>query len=87
MILTDGGDTSSISSYEDVQKLAREAAIPLYFIDLKAKYEAIERDLRAQFAIKYQVSDMGRSNEWRNVRVVINSPKLTARTIKGYFTP
>ncbi|HJQ40706.1 MAG TPA: VWA domain-containing protein [Thermoanaerobaculia bacterium] len=120
VVLTDGGDTSSYSTYEDIQKLAREAAIPLYFIayeggddntardldrmrflagetggfvatatqqNLMARYEAIEKDLRAQFAIKYQISDMGRTNEWRAVRVVIDSPKLTARTIKGYFTP
>jgi VWFA-related protein len=120
VVLTDGGDTSSISSYEDVQKLAAEAAIPLYFIvyegadenqardldrltylagetggfvatatqqNLMAKYEAIEKDLRAQFAIKYQISDIGHTNEWRAVHVVIDSPKLTARTIKGYFTP
>ena len=120
VVLTDGGDTSSNASYEDIQKLAREAAIPLYFIayegaemnqardldrmrylagetggfvatatqqNLMAKYEAIEKDLRAQFAIKYQISDFGRTNEWRAVRVVIDSPKLTARTIKGYFTP
>ncbi|PYQ32117.1 MAG: hypothetical protein DMF56_03195 [Acidobacteria bacterium] len=119
VLLTDGSDTSSFESYEDVQKLAREAAIPLYFIlyeggdeqardlerlrylagetggfvatatqqNLMARYEAIEKDLRAQFAIKYQISDFGRTNEWRAVRVVIDSPKLTARTIKGYFTP
>lgn len=120
VVLTDGGDTSSNSTYEDIQKLAREAAIPLYFIayeggddntardldrmrflagetggfvatatqqNLMARYEAIEKDLRAQFAIKYQITDMGRANEWRAVRVVIDSPKLTARTIKGYFTP
>ena len=55
--------------------------------NLMAKYEAIEKDLRAQFAIKYQISDLGRTNQWRAVRVVIDSPKLTARTIKGYFTP
>lgn len=55
--------------------------------NLMAKYEAIEKDLRAQFAIKYQVSDFGKSNEYRTVRVVMDSPKLTARTIKGYFTP
>lgn len=55
--------------------------------NLMAKYEAIEKDLRAQFAIKYQVSDFGKSNEYRSVRVVLDSPKLTARTIKGYFTP
>jgi len=55
--------------------------------NLMAKYEAIERDLRAQFAIKYQVSDFGKTNQYRRVRVVLDSPKLTARTIKGYFTP
>jgi len=119
VILTDGGDTSSNASYEDIQKDAREAGIPLYFIayeggddqardldrlrylagetggfvatatqqNLMSKYEAIEKDLRAQFAIKYQVADFGRANEWRAVRVVIDSPKLTARTIKGYFSP
>lgn len=55
--------------------------------NLMARYEAIEKDLRAQFAIKYQVSDFGKSNQYRRVRVVLDSPKLTARTIKGYFTP
>jgi Ca-activated chloride channel family protein len=121
VVLTDGSDTASVWSYEEVEKLAREAAIPIYFIayeggaldktardldrlkylaaqtggfvatatqqNLMAKYEAIERDLRAQFAITYQVSDFGKSNEWRPVHVVVDSPKLTARTIQGYFTP
>jgi Ca-activated chloride channel family protein len=120
VVLSDGSDTASNWSFDEVEKLAREAGIPIYFIvyegsddgqlrdldrlrflasqtggfvatatqqNLMARYEAIERDLRAQFAIKYQVSDLGRSNEWRPVRVVVNSPKLTARTIKGYFTP
>lgn len=55
--------------------------------NLMARYEAIERDLRAQFAIKYQVADFGKSNQYRTVKVVLDSKKLTARTIKGYFTP
>lgn len=118
VILTDGDDTGSNYSYDDAQKQAREAGIPIYFIayegsgeqrdlerlrflagetggfvatatqqNLLAKYEAIEKDLRAQFAIKYQVSDFGKANQYRRVRVVLDSPKLTARTIKGYFTP
>jgi Ca-activated chloride channel homolog len=121
VVLTDGGDTSSMWSYKEVEKLAGQAGIPVYFIlyeggsdgdalrildrlrylaaqtggfvatatqqNLAAKYGEIERDLRAQFAIRYEVADFGRSNEWRPVRVVIASPKLTARTIKGYFTP
>jgi Ca-activated chloride channel family protein len=120
VVLTDGSDTISTLGYDDVEKLAREAAIPMYFIayeggeddsgrdlerlrylaaqtggfvatateqNLMAKYNEIEKDLRAQFAITYQVSDFGKSNEWRPVRVVVSSPKLTARTINGYFTP
>lgn len=121
VVLSDGSDTASNWSYEEVEQLAREAAIPIYFIayegagddkslrdierlrflaaqtggfvatatqqNLMAKYEAIEKDLRAQFAITYQISDLGRSNEWRSVRVLMNSSQLTARTIKGYFTP
>jgi Ca-activated chloride channel family protein len=119
VVMTDGGDTTSNYTYEDVQKMAREAGIPIYFIayeggdteerdldrlkylaaetggfvatatqqNLTARYSAIERDLRAQFAILYQVSDMAKPNQYRRVRVVIDSPKLTARTIKGYFTP
>src|ERR1051326_345229 len=120
VILTDGGDTSSISSYDESEKAAREAGIPIYFIafesweptgpqdeerlkfiasetggfvatasqqNLAAKYSEIEKDLRAQFALTYQVTDFAKHNEWRKVRVMLNSTKLTARTIGGYFAP
>ena len=119
VVLTDGGDTTSMMDYEEIQKVAREAGIPIYFIayegsedqardldrlrflatetggfvatatqqNLMARYQDIEKDLRAQFAIKYQISDLGKPNQWRNVRVVLSSPKLEARTIKGYFAP
>lgn len=119
VVLSDGSDTASTWSYDELQTLAREAAIPIYFIayqggentarqldrlrylagetggfvatatqqNLMARYNEIEKDLRAQFAILYQVSDFGKTNQYRRVQVVIDSPKLTARTIKGYFTP
>lgn len=119
VVMTDGADTSSTYEWDEVQSMAREAAIPIYFIayegaadetgaldrlrflsaetggfvatatqqNLAARYEAIERDLRAQFAIRYQIADFGKANQYRRVRVVLDSPKLTARTIKGYFTP
>src|SRR5262249_52119546 len=32
VILTDGGDTSSIASYEEIEKQATESGIPIYFI-------------------------------------------------------
>jgi len=122
VVLTDGGDTSSMTSFSELDHVATEAGIPIYFIaydtgapaevseidrlnylagqtggfvvtataeqrDLPAKYAAIERDLRAQFAILYQISDNKKPNAWRKVHVVLNSPKLTARTIRGYFAP
>ena len=120
VVLTDGGDTSSIASYDEVKKTAAAAGIPIYFIayetgtktadrdldylknlatetggfvatateqNLQAKYRDIERDLRAQFAIRYQITDYAKPNQWRPVRVLVASPKLTARTIRGYFAP
>ena len=120
VVLSDGGDTSSIMSFEEIDRLSKEAAIPLYFIaydsgspsepeevdrmnylagetggflvtasaeNLQAKYGAIEKDLRAQYAILYQISDLAKHNQWRQVRVMLSSPKLTVRTIHGYFTP
>jgi len=55
--------------------------------NLEKRFEAIEQDLRAQYAIKYQVTAQAKRREWRAIRVVLKSPKLTARTIRGYFTP
>jgi VWFA-related protein len=114
VVLSDGGDTSSVMSFEDIDRLTKEAGIPLYFIaydsgapsepqevdrmnylagetggflvtasadNLQAKYSDIEKDLRAQYAILYQITDLAKHNQWRRVRVVLNSPKLTARTI------
>ena len=81
------------SQARDLERLSFLAAETGGFVatatqqNLMARYEAIEKDLRAQFAIKYQVSDFGKANQYRTVRVVMDSPKLTARTIKGYFTP
>jgi Ca-activated chloride channel family protein len=120
VVLTDGDDTSSISSYEEIEKNSLRAGIPIYFIaystgtkseerdierlkhlaaqtggfvatatehNLAQKYREIEKDLRAQFAILYQVTDYARQNEWRRIQVMLRSPKLTARTIRGYFAP
>ncbi|HYM61042.1 MAG TPA: VWA domain-containing protein [Thermoanaerobaculia bacterium] len=120
VVLTDGGDNSSLSSYDDALREARTAGIPIYVIaygessdddtqevermnyiatetggfvarasqeSLTSRFTAIEKDLRAQYAIRYQVTGFTTPNEWRRVRVVLSSPTLTARTIRGYFAP
>lgn len=121
VILTDGGDTSSIASFDEIDRITKEAGIPIYVIaydsgdndaqpqdmnrlqylatetggflvtasakNLQARYADIEKDLRAQYAITYQITDLARHNQWRKVHVMLKSPQLTARTIRGYFAP
>jgi len=121
VILTDGGDTSSIASFDEIDRIAKESGIPIYVIaydsgvnddqpqdmnrlqylatetggflvtasakNLQARYADIEKDLRAQYAITYQITDLARHNQWRKVHVMLKSPQLTARTIRGYFAP
>lgn len=121
VILTDGGDTSSINSFDEIDGLTKAAGIPIYVIaydsgfnqdepqdisrlqylagetggflvtasaaNLQARYTDIEKDLRAQYAITYQITDLVRPNQWRKVHVMLKSPQLTARTIRGYFAP
>jgi Ca-activated chloride channel family protein len=121
VILTDGGDTSSVASFDEIDRITKESGIPIYVIaydsgdndaqpqdmnrlqylatetggflvtasakNLQARYADIEKDLRAQYAITYQITDLARHNQWRKVHVMLKSPQLTARTIRGYFTP
>lgn len=120
VILSDGDDTSSIYSYEDMLHAVKQAGIPLYVIafgqpaelesstyldrlkmlagqtggfattadggNLAQRYDEIERDLRSQYLIKYQVTDSATPNQWRAVEVKLREPNLKARTIRGYFT-
>jgi VWFA-related protein len=118
VVLTDGGDTSSIATFDEIDRVTKETGIPLYFIayqeedpvdpqdvsrlqylaaqtggfvaqaseqNLQAKYGDIEKDLRAQYEILYQISDFAKRNQWRRVNVQLKSPTLMARTIRGYF--
>jgi Ca-activated chloride channel homolog len=119
VVLTDGGDTASITSFDEIDRLTKESGIPIYFIaysadlsavdpqevsrlrylagetggfvaeassqNLQAKYGDIEKDLRAQYAILYQITDFAKRNQWRRVNVQLKSPQLVARTIRGYF--
>ncbi|HVT43194.1 MAG TPA: VWA domain-containing protein [Thermoanaerobaculia bacterium] len=119
VILSDGEDTSSFSSYDEILKKAVAAGVTIYVIafaeeeqpqahidrlrylagqtggfltmatsrTLDQRYADIERELREQYAIKYQIAGMSKPNEWRKVRVLLVSPTMTARTISGYFSP
>ena len=63
---------------EQVENQMRNAGYVLAYLEEGGESKA---------AIKYQVTDLAEPNEWRQVRVRVKVPELTARTISGYFTP
>ena len=52
--------------------------------NLADAWRRIEEDLRARYLISYEVFAPFRENEWRNVKVSVASPELSARAIRGY---
>lgn len=68
--------------------LAKETGGRTYYIqnaaDLGSAYAEIEKELRSQYLIAYN-SDQGGKQGFREVKVEVESGKLEARTIRGYY--
>ena len=89
-IAYDSGEPTEVQDMNRLSYLAGETGgflVTASEKNLTAKYSDIERDLRGQYAILYKVVDFAKHGAWRKVRVVMSSPRLTARTINGYFAP
>jgi len=128
-VLTDGGDTSSIASFAELDRPGDpRAGVPIYFIavrhgrgrrrqteldrlnlpspdrragSVRHPRRAEQRNLQAKYAgpssatlprrshsrFRYQINrqQAARNGVAEGCTVVVNSPKLTARTIRGYF--
>jgi Ca-activated chloride channel homolog len=54
--------------------------------DLRQAYHRIEMDIRARYAIEYEVFGPVSSSRWRTVKVSLQSPRWTARAIRGYVS-
>jgi Ca-activated chloride channel homolog len=54
--------------------------------DLAQAYRRIEMDIRARYAIEYEVFGPVSSSRWRTVKVSVQSPRWTARSIRGYVS-
>jgi VWFA-related protein len=52
--------------------------------NLTAIYSEIDEELRSQYVLGYYATDQA-SDRWRTVRVDVNEPGATARTVAGYF--
>ncbi len=80
--------TSDLRSRLHLEHLARETGGRSFFIDdlneLERVYSDIETELRSQYLVAYQ-SSAESGSEFRRVKVEIDRPGLTARTIPGYY--
>jgi len=72
-----------------VNRLAHETGGETYFIDrveqLSKIYEEIQLELRSQYLIAYQSSQMKKDDEFREVEVIVDRKGVKAKTIRGYY--
>ncbi len=75
--------------YSKMLQLARETGGDCIFIDrvseLAEVYESIQEELRSQYLIAYQSSQVKDGDAFRRVEVKIRRKGLDAKTIRGYF--
>jgi Ca-activated chloride channel family protein len=71
-----------------LDKLADETGGRSFFVDdtaeLTGVYAAIEREMRSRYLLAYYSSNAGR-RDFRLVDVEVDEPRLSARTIRGYY--
>lgn len=72
-----------------VSRLAHETGGEIYFIDrveqLSKIYDEIQLELRSQYLIAYQSSQLRKSDEFREVEVTVDRKGVKAKTIRGYY--
>ncbi len=71
-----------------LRRLASETGGSCYTVDraseLESIYEKIEQELRTQYVLAYQSSQV-EGDEYRTVEVQLDRPGLKAKTIPGYY--
>lgn len=72
-----------------LDQLARETGGRSFRIrranELASVYETIRLELRAQYLLAYPSSRLDGSTAYRDIRVEVARPGVTARTISGYY--
>jgi len=84
----------SIGLGDDVDKrkmsrLAEETGGRSFFLknvnELAGIYATVEQELRAQYLIAYQSTNISGGNEFRSVELKVGHPGMEAKTIRGYY--
>ena len=72
-----------------LNRLAEETGGRSFFVDrageLDRVYESIEGELRSQYLLAYQSTNLKRDEKFRTIEVKLSRPGLEAKTLKGYY--
>ena len=72
-----------------LSQIAEETGGQSYFVrdagDLPAIYRAIESEMRSQYLLAYQSSNISKSDEFRSIELKVDSPGAKVRTMSGYY--
>ena len=83
------GFSSDPQSRSSLRQLAGETGGESFFIEgvgqLERVYGEIQQELRSQYLIAYQSSQIGKGREFRRVEVKVERKGIEAKTIRGYF--
>lgn len=77
------------SARNALSAIAEETGGQSYFVrdaeDLPAIYRAIEGEMRSQYLLAYQSTNVSKSDEFRTIEVKVHSPGAKVRTMSGYY--
>ncbi|HKV08878.1 MAG TPA: VWA domain-containing protein [Thermoanaerobaculia bacterium] len=72
-----------------LNRLSEETGGRSFFVDraseLDRVYESIEGELRSQYLLAYQSTNLKRDEKFRTIEVKLAKPGLEAKTLKGYY--
>jgi VWFA-related protein len=72
-----------------MRNLAAETGGAAYFVrsskDLGDAYSRLERDLRSQYLLGYEIETSSKDQDYRTVEVRVSRPDAKVRTIRGYI--
>ena len=72
-----------------MSKLAEETGGRAFFLknvdELAGIYASVEQELRSQYLVAYQSTNISGGNTFRSVELKVGKPGLEAKTIRGYY--
>ena len=70
-----------------VEATGGQAFFPSSLKDLDGAYEKVLAEIKAQYQLGYQSTNLAQDGTWRKVEIRVKRPDVKLRSRKGYFAP